>query len=125
VITPGIGLFSCPLWVGRSWNATYSYSDLGFGVSWSAAKSKTHGAAIEDVTVPAGTFKAFRLEFTDDIGTESPGGRRESGSPGMGSRDTYWYAPDPKLVVKSVVVRPGTHYSWAGRTTAELLTTPS
>lgn len=62
-------LYSFPLWVGKSWVTNYNYYDgdrerTFFHVPWRAKVT-----AYEDVTVPAGTFKAFKLEGGD------PGGR--------------------------------------------------
>jgi hypothetical protein len=53
--------------------------------------------AFEDVTVPAGTFKAFRVEAWPD--SRDPIQKR-----------TYWYAPDLKLVVKEAIEGFGRPY---------------
>jgi hypothetical protein len=45
----------------------------------------------EQVTVPAGSFDAFRLEMT---------------SPDDGERLTLWVATEPRRMVKSVAVSP-------------------
>ncbi len=123
--TPDMGPFSWPLWVGKSWVVAYSHADFVIGRFWPSAKADIRVAALEDVTVPAGTLRAFRIECKAGIGTESSGGRREAGETGIGSTDSYWYAPGPKLVVKSVMERSGTHYRGAGRTTMELLRLPA
>jgi hypothetical protein len=122
--TPDTGLFSWPLWVGKSWDGSNSHADLLYGRVWPAAQSQARVAAIEDVTVPAGTFKAFRIEYHGGIGSSASGGRRDPGTTGFESREIWWYAPGPKLIVKSEVVRLGTNYRSAGRTTTELLSTP-
>ena len=122
--TPEAGPFSWPLWVGKSWEATYSFTDFVYGRVWPVAKSRARVAAIEDITVPAGTFKAFRIEYSGGIGTESVPTRRNPGNAGIESNDVYWYAPGAKIVVKSVVERLGSHYRGAGRTTSELLSPP-
>lgn len=123
--TPDEGLFSWPLWVGKSWDGRSSHADLLYGQVWPPAKFRARVVAIEDVTVPAGTFKAFRIEYQGGIGSSSTGGIRSGGgSPGFESHGTYWYAPGPELIVKSDVVRSGTNYRWGGRTTTELLSTP-
>jgi hypothetical protein len=49
----------------------------------------------EDVEVPAGKFKALRLEF------DRSGQMRGSAS------ESVWYAPEAKAVVKRVQMRPG------------------
>jgi hypothetical protein len=121
---PDTGLFSWPLWVGKSWGATYSHADRLYGAAWPPAKSQARVTAFEDVTVPAGTFKAFRIEYQGGIGSEALSGFRNPGPPGFGTRETHWYAPDPKMIVKSEIVRLGTNYRWAGWTTTELLSPP-
>jgi len=57
--------------------------------------------AYDDATVPAGTFKAFRLRS----------------SPGMNnaSYDTIWYDPGTKLQVKRVYERTAGHFLGSGR----------
>lgn len=125
VDSPDTGLFSWPLWVGKSWGTTYTHADRLYGAVWGPAESQARVVALEDVTVPAGTFKAFRIEYLGGIGSSVTGGRRNPGSPGFETRDTYWYAPGPKMIVKSEVVRLGTNYRFAARTTTELLNTPS
>ena len=47
--------------------------------------------AVEKVTVPAGTFDAFRIEVTDAEG---------------GGRTTYWIARDGRRSLKSSAVMP-------------------
>ena len=88
------------------------------------AKSQIRVAAFEDVTVPAGTFKAFRIEYKGGIGSSTSGGRREQSLSGIESNDTYWYAPGVKIVVKSIIERLGSHYRGVGRTITELLALP-
>ncbi len=119
------GPFSWPLWVGKSWSATYSYTDLVYGRFWGDARSEAYVVALENVAVPAGTFQAFRIEYRGGLGTDSSGSRHTPGLPGIESHDTYWYAPAARLVVKSVVERIGTNYRGAGRTTTELLGMPT
>ena len=45
--------------------------------------------ALEDVTVPAGTFKAFRISWSESIGNEN----------------VYWINPETGITVKSSLVR--------------------
>ncbi len=65
-------------------------------------------AAYEDVTVPAGTFKAFRMEGSNPW-----------------AKITQWYAPEEKLVVKHVLERFGSNYLGSGKETTELLEYPA
>ena len=83
---PHAGTFSWPLYVGKSWTASYTYRDNVRGMSMGPIKVDYRVAAYEDVTIPAGTWKAFRIE------SESGGS----------SFSTSWYAPDIKLTVKMV-----------------------
>jgi hypothetical protein len=122
--TPDTGLFSWPLWVGKTWETTYSHYDRLYGAAWGPAISRARVAGIEDVTVPAGTFQAFRIDYLGGIGSSIPGGFRSAQSPGFESRDTYWYAPGPKLIVKSEKIRSGSNYQWAARTVTELVSPP-
>jgi len=124
VDTPAKSLFSWPLWVGKSWDAANAHADRSYGESWPPSKSQTRVAGIETVTVPAGTFEAFRIEYHGGMDSAFQGGRKNPGRPGFESSGTYWYAPVPKLIVKSDSLRLAENYRWAGRTTSELLSTP-
>ncbi|MSP02628.1 MAG: hypothetical protein EXR07_16495 [Acetobacteraceae bacterium] len=67
--TPDSGGFAWPLWVGKSWDPIYASNDFKLGRLWPQLGTHRRVAAYEDVTVPAGTFKAFRLEITPGITT--------------------------------------------------------
>jgi len=121
--TPDIGPFSWPLWAGKSWGLTYSYADLEHGRAWPPAKARIQVAALEDVTVPAGTFHAFRIELEGGIDSGASGSRAHE--PGFRSHNTYWYAPAPKTIVRSVIERYGDNYLFAGWTVTELLSVPT
>jgi hypothetical protein len=105
-VSPHDGTVSWPLFVGKSWRSTFTIHnrDRGrsdtVGVSWKAE-------AYEDVTVPAGTFKAFKLVST----------------PGMNNASYYtiWYVPDPGLVVKQIYERTPQHFMGPGKFTTELM----
>jgi hypothetical protein len=66
---PPIG-FEYPLEVGKTWNKSYrvtvgaSKQTIPFDTTW-----KVEG--YEDVTVPAGTFKVFKVSYSDTIGSEN------------------------------------------------------
>lgn len=124
VFTPAAGPFLWPLWVGKSWDATYAFTDFVYGRVWPVARAFGRVAALENVTVPAGTFRAYRIGYRGGIGTETSANFRGSSTPGIETREVHWYAPDARLVVKSVVERSGSHFRGAGRTTTELLTVP-
>ena len=123
---PAAGPFGGSLWVGKRWRTVYDHSDFTYGRTWNAAEYRAHVPTFEDVTVPAGTFRAFRVEALGGVGTSVFGngfGARGS-SPGIETTETHWYAPDVKLPVKSVIERLGSHHRGAGRTVIELLERP-
>jgi hypothetical protein len=122
---PYAALFSWPLWVGKTWRATCYRADRVYGGAWPAAQSDTRVAAFENVVVPAGRFDAFRIEFVGGIGSDAQSTPQAPGLPGFGTRETHWYAPGPKLIVKSEITRASTSYLWGGRTSAALISAPT
>jgi hypothetical protein len=108
--SPDNGAFSWPLWVGKTWQPSYTYQDLGRGRKFGGVTFNHRVIAYEDVTVPAGTFKAFRIDGTPVSSAAS--------------FFTYWYAPDVKLVVKLVSRRTSDNYLGAEQTMTELLSRP-
>jgi len=86
VFEPHEGTFSWPLYLGKSWTASYTAHDRQRGMSIGPVKVEYRVAAYEDVVVPAGSWKAFRIES-------------ESGSSAF---STIWYAPEISLIVKKV-----------------------
>ena len=105
--SPDDGTYSWPLWVGKSWLASYTYHDRERGRSWNPVETSWKVAAYEDVTVPAGTFKALRLEA-------SPGTNNATQS-------TLWYAPETGIIVKRIFERTSDHYLGYGKFTTELV----
>lgn len=61
--------------------------------------------AAEDVTVPAGVFKTFRITYKDTVGTEG----------------TWWIDPDTGIFVKWSARRKPVHPQGAGTQDAELM----
>ena len=61
--------------------------------------------AYEDVTVPAGTFKAFRISWSESIGNEN----------------TYWISPETGITVKSILVRTAKWGSGPGKRESQLV----
>jgi hypothetical protein len=106
--SPHDGSFSPPLWVGKGWRAIYAFYDHERGRSFSPVDYTWRVAASEDVTVPAGTFKAFRLEASNPF-----------------SNTIHWYAPEAKLVVKRIYERFAGHYLGSGKFTTELIEYPA
>lgn len=93
---PGFG-FEWPLTAGRSWVNAYRLtsvqSNQGFDVQM-AFKVE----AYEDVTVPAGTFKVFRVTSND-------------GGPFKGET---WWSPELGIAVKSTFERTHRHFRGLG-----------
>lgn len=81
-----------PLAVGKQWDfeADWTRPDGTTGVS----EQKAQVVAFEDVTVPAGRFKAYRIEYRGYF-------RSSRGTTGR-QDDTYWYAPEVKANVKHI-----------------------
>lgn len=81
-----------PLEVGKRWDfeGDWSRADGTTGNS----RQKAEVAAFEEVTVPAGKFMAYRLEYRGFF-------RNSRGNSGQ-QDDTYWYAPDAKATVKHI-----------------------
>lgn len=62
--------------------------------------------AVEDVTVPAGTFKCFRIGYSDTLGNQ----------------DTYWTSPELNgIFVKSIQTRTASHQAGPGTRRTELV----
>jgi hypothetical protein len=81
-----------PLSVGQKWK--YSYRWKAAGVRNANTRNvEIEVAGIEQVTTPAGTFKAFKLQQTAFWS-------RNQGGP-YNSTNTYFYSPDTKSVIKS------------------------
>ncbi|MGH9460202.1 MAG: hypothetical protein ACRD1X_03230 [Vicinamibacteria bacterium] len=101
---PHDGSGSSPLWVGKSWQARYAYYDRDRGRSFSDVTFWWTIAAYEEVTVPAGTFKAFRLEGSNPTTTI-----------------TSWWAPEFRVMVKRIFERNASSYLGPGKFTTELV----
>ncbi len=97
-------VYSFPLWVGKSWIAGYTYYDRDRGRTFFDVPWRAKVTAYEDVTVPVGTFKAFKLEGGD------PGGRHD-----------VWYSPELKVNVKTIGERFPSHYRGPGKWTTEVI----
>ncbi len=106
--SPSDQMFSFPISVGKSWVAKYSYYDRDRGLSFSDVTYSWSVAAYEEVKVPAGAFKAFRLEGSNPFSSTS-----------------VWYAPEVRLIVKRVDERSPTNYLGTGKATTELLEYPA
>jgi len=88
--------FKFPLTVGTSWNAKYTSSGTD-GTAYSGYV-KASVAALEKVTVPAGTFDAYRIER--ELETRSV----NANSIVTKSQITTWYAPAVRRFVRRQVI---------------------
>jgi hypothetical protein len=105
---PPLG-YEFPLEVGKTWTQDIALT-VG-GTTKTPMKAQWKVEAYEDVTVPAGTFKAWRVSFTDNIGF----------------KQTTWSLPEKVgTYAKRVNERPATHpQGGAGTQVIELLTLPA
>ena len=79
---PSQQLFRWPLRVGNKWESKYifrDYSDYSHGVQIRTARVHVNIRTYEEVRVPAGVFKALRIQR---------------------DRETFWYAPSIGWIVK-------------------------
>jgi hypothetical protein len=89
--SPALPYMSFPLSPGKTWQARVTEVAPG-----SSDKSHAITASVgqwESVTVPAGTFRALRIELTDEIS--------ESGVVIHQGQDVSWYAPEVRRSVKT------------------------
>lgn len=81
-----------PLEVGKTWRYEGEFMDRR-----ASLKQTAKVVAFEGVTVPAGTFKAYKIEY---VVTANRGGESWK------RNDTHWYAPSVKADVKSTIDTP-------------------
>ncbi|MDD2544650.1 MAG: hypothetical protein PHI55_00025 [Burkholderiaceae bacterium] len=94
-----------PLSVGKTWTSHHTVTVHATGAT---VPLRIDGRVESwgDVTVPAGTFKAYKVVLQMD----------------NGDQDTYWFNPEPGLaILKRQMVRSARHPQGAGTLEAELL----
>jgi hypothetical protein len=74
-----------PLWVGKSWTQVYNFK---FPKQTVTSETRWKVEAMEEIKVPAGTFKVFRVTYSD-----------------QGSENIYWWSPEFGIWVKSKTQR--------------------
>lgn len=85
-----------PLEVGKSWETAFENEvTVPSGLRHAKWQWKARVVAAEAVTVPAGTFQTLKVEANGTFASRE-GLRSWTGS----HKDTVWYAPDVKRVVK-------------------------
>lgn len=105
VASPYVATYAFPLWEGKIWQARFTYKDRErertfFDVPWLGRVM-----AYEEVSVPAGTFKTFKVEGTDLNGVQL----------------VMWYAPKLNTIVRSIFERLPDHYLGPEKFTSELI----
>jgi hypothetical protein len=105
VASPYVATYAFPLWVGKIWQSTFNYEDRERDRTFSDVPWLGRVIAYEDVTVPAGTFKTFKVEGTDVYGV----------------RLVVWYVPKLHTAVKSIFERLPDYYLGSGKFTSELI----
>lgn len=100
--------FNFPLVVGKTWTADH---ELTVGAATKAPmKTSWKVEAYEDVTVPAGTFKAWRIVMTDNFGF----------------RQTTWSMPDTVgMFAKRISERPRGHPQGEGTQVLDMTKLPA
>ena len=106
--SPYVPVYAFPMWVGKSWQITYTYNDRKRDMTMENLVWRGRVTAYEDVTVPAGTFKAFKVEGTDG-----------------GVKAVLWYSPKVNIFVKSSLERLPAHPAGPGKFTSELIEYPA
>ena len=100
---PGLN-WDWPLEVGKTWTKNYS-------ITIHAAKrtvpfqTTQKVEAYEDVTVPAGTFTAFKISTSSTLGEET----------------VNWFSPEVGIFVKSINTRTAKNAAGPGRRETELV----
>lgn len=86
---PHGGRYAWPLQVGNTWRWKFRWVDHTLRPDWSGPGWADYEVlAYEEVTVPAGTFMAYKVATT----------KTSAGT----WHETNWYAPDPGITVKGV-----------------------
>ena len=105
-VSPNDGRFKWPLEVGKSWRAGYQWIDKVVRPDWSGRGWQEFAVvAWEEVTVPAGTFMAYKVA-------------RTNGDWDAAKEEEYiiWYAPEPQMILKVIATRsPDNAYGAADR----------
>jgi hypothetical protein len=93
-----------PLEVGKNWKRTVTMTNHATKQKVTYEQS-VKVEAYEDVTVRAGTFKAFRVKSSDTIGNDN----------------TMWLAPELGIFLKQNVVRTAKHEAGPGTRETEII----
>ena len=100
---PAMG-FDFPLEVGKTWTKNYRVT-IHARNQTTPFEQTQKVEAYEDVTVPAGTFKAFKITSSNTLGNE----------------DVYWYSPELGIFVKQILTRTAKNAAGPGRQETEIV----
>jgi len=104
---PALG-WDFPLEVGKTWSSKHRVTNHGNKTTTDLV-GNWKVEAYEDVTVRAGTFKAYRVRYTDSLGTDN----------------TTWWSTDTGGFVKVSGRRSAAHPAGAGTNDTELVQRPA
>jgi hypothetical protein len=91
---PPLKYFDFPLFPGKTWQQTTTETNIKTGAVRTHTVSGTVGQW-EEITVPAGTFRAIKVSLGTEL-IDPSAGEKISGT------DVSWYAPEVRRSVKSV-----------------------
>ena len=100
---PPLG-FAYPLEVGKSLSSTHNVTIFP-SMKTTPLQVTQKVEAYEDVTLPAGTFKAFKISWSESNGNEN----------------TYWVSPELGITVKSILIRTGKWSTGEGKRENQLV----
>ncbi len=93
-----------PLKVGKSWTRKYNMTIHAAKQTFAVEDAQTI-EAYEDLTVPAGTFKAWRVRTTDNLGNDN----------------VQWYAPELGIFAKQSLRRTANNAAGPGTREIEVI----
>jgi hypothetical protein len=93
-----------PATVGKSWSRRYKLTQHARKETVQVEETWTF-EAMEDVTVPAGTFRTCRLRSVDNLGNEN----------------VHWFSPATGIFVKQRLARTDRHVAGAGTRETEVV----
>jgi hypothetical protein len=106
--SPSLRSFDFPFYVGKEWRSVFTFQDNQKGLSWTPVEVFWRVKEYDEITVPAGKFRAFLIESEPSTNW---GIRKEQ----------IWYAPQVKQLVKRFRERTAAHYEGRGKDTWELV----
>jgi hypothetical protein len=106
--SPSLRSLDFPFYVGKEWRSVFTFQDNQKGLSWTPVEVFWRVKEYDEISVPAGKFRAFLIESEPSTNW---GVRKER----------VWYAPQAKQLVKRIRERTAAHYEGKGKDTWELV----